>query len=531
MSNNLVIKLKNGKEIQGSHPIVIIGPNGAGKSTFANELAKMNQAQWVGATRNLQFEDSIVMQSPEYATREVANILNQSKSDHWRLSSELNQLLAKLKSEDADYSINYTNDCRNGIKSDVKDTKIVHLTNLWNAIFPQRKIDLSSYSPKVTASHRSGNLPYGISRMSNGERVALYLLARVLDAPSGLIFVDEPEIHFHNILAKKFWNELEIFRPDCRFVYVTHDLPFAVSRNEVQFIIVFSEARQEVLDLNNDIPSEIIQSILGAATFSVSATKIIFCEGSKLNKRDDELYSAFYKDEDTAVIPVGSCEEVVKCVEVFNKNAVTKGVVATGIIDRDYRSEEFLSKISQSIRTLPVHELESLYCTESLFLAVAKHLGKSETLYNDFIAQSKKFFKEHHKERNKVILERVKQRTEQQLLGTLNNLYTKDRISDLSSDYLNALQIDHWSFKPAEFFNNEKLLIEGALENNSSTDTFLKVFPGKILLSMATKLLGFGKENDYMALVISALNCGKNEPLANLKLEITEALKKHLPLF
>ncbi len=533
MNTNLVIKLKDGKEIHGSHPLVIIGPNGAGKTTFANELAMRNRSEWIGATRNLQFNDSIVMQTPEQSRAEVANSLNQSKSNYWMLSSELNQLLAKLKSEDAESAIKFRNEHLNEIKSSPENTKIIQLTNLWNAIFTQRKIDLSSYSPKATANHRSGNQQYGISRMSNGERVALYLLARVLDAPSGLIFIDEPEIHFHSVLAKKFWNELEIFRSDCRFVYITHDLPFAISRNGVQFAIVFSETKQEILDVSNDIPDEVIQSILGAATFSVSATKIIFCEGSKLNKRDDELYSAFYQSADTAVIPVGSCEEVIKCVDVFNKNAVTKGISAVGIIDRDYRSEEFLSKISQDVRVLSVHELESIFCTKDLFIAVAKHLGKEdpESIYKNFIAQSKKFFKEQAKERNKIILERVRQRSERYLVSALNGLYTKDDISELSADYLGALKVENWSFNPEEFFKSEKDKISEILADDKNIDDFLKIFPGRDLLSKAVQSLGFAKGDDYLELIISALISGHNEALANLKKEVTEALKKYLPNF
>jgi len=57
-----------------------------------------------------------------------------------------------------------------------------------------------------------------------------YLAGRVLDSESTIIIVDEPEVHFHSRLAARFCNEMKALRPDCRLVYVTHDLPFALSR-------------------------------------------------------------------------------------------------------------------------------------------------------------------------------------------------------------------------------------------------------------------------------------------------------------
>lgn len=525
---NLPIKLPDNSEIAGIHPVVLIGPNGSGKTTFGNNLSKANNAEWIGATRNLEFADSISMQTPEQAKNQVTSQKQNQKNSPWVQSSELNQLLAKLKAEDAESAINYRNNAieETGLKPEM--TKIIQLTNIWNSIFPKREIDFSSYSPKVKSSHRSDSAPFGISRMSGGERVALYLLARILDASTGLIFIDEPEIHFHGVLAKKFWNELEILRPDCRFVYITHDLPFAISRTNVQFIIVYSESEQKVLEQQNNIPDDVVESVLGAATFSVSATKVVFCEGSKSAKRDDEFYSAWFDSDDTAVISVGGCNDVIKCVDVFNDNPAIQGANATGIIDRDFRADDYLSNLEDKITVLPVHEIESLFCIKDLFLIIGKHLGKSEKeltgLYDEIIEDFANHFNQNAVEKKKVILERVKQRTEWQSKNLLNavNDPSKD-IKDIKEEYLSALKIENWGFSPEGFFDEEEGKIEKILADKDIKG-LLEVFPGKIFFGKIVGKLGI-TQTVFLNILISALN----DPLSEIRSEIITALRSYLP--
>ncbi len=53
------IKIQNGKIISGTHPVIIIGSNGSGKTTFGSKLATANVAEWIPATRNLEFGAAI----------------------------------------------------------------------------------------------------------------------------------------------------------------------------------------------------------------------------------------------------------------------------------------------------------------------------------------------------------------------------------------------------------------------------------------------------------------------------------------
>ncbi len=528
MENNIPIKLQNWTEITWNHPVIIIWPNWSWKTTYWNTLSRNNNAEWIWATRNLQFSDSIAMQTPEQAINEVTNQKNNQKSQYWTLSSELNQLVAKLKAEDADSAIQFRNKSISSSGLKPETTKIIQLTNTWNSIFPKREIDFSSYSPKVKANHNSNNNPFWISRMSSWERVALYLLSRVLDAPSWLIFIDEPEIHFHWVLAKKFWNELEILRSDCRFIYITHDLPFAVSRNNGQFIIVYSETSQEILEQDSKLPDDIIEDVLWAATFSVSAKNIIFCEWSKWNKRDDEIYSAYFKSEENAVIPVWSCEEVIKCVEIFNKNQAIQSIKSIWIIDRDFRSNDFLGSLPQEIHILQLHEIESLFCLKDIFLIVWKRLWKTDTelnsIYNEIINDVIIHFSSTIIEKNKIILERVKQKTEWQSKNLLNSINNPNKeINEIKNDYLNALKLENWNFKPEDFFDEEKEMIEKILTDKNINE-LLKIFPWKTIFGKITQKLWI-TSNNYLNILITWLN----DINSDIRNDILDVLKIYLP--
>ncbi|MDF2379676.1 MAG: AAA family ATPase [Candidatus Gracilibacteria bacterium] len=534
-SENIEVKIPPDQTIPGTHPIIIIGPNGSGKTTFGSQLAIQNNAEWIPATRNLEFADSIPMQTTVQAQSVHSNSKNKQRNEIWRQANDLINLLAKLKAEENEEAIAFKRAYRSGKREDPPLTKIENLTGIWNSLFPKREINFSSYSPKVKANHRTNPAPFAIGRMSGGERVALYLLARIIDAPIGIIVIDEPELHFHGVLARKFWNALEILRTDCRFVYITHDLPFALSRNNPQFIIVTSESNHQILPPQTNIPDEIIESVLGAASFSISAKNFIFCEGSKLNKKDNELYSAWLQDDNTVIIPVGSCEEVIKCVEVFNSNEAVIGLQAKGIIDRDFRSDEFLSQLPENIQPLSLHEIESLYCTKNVYAAVAKYMGVSaadiETAYKNFISQVKQHFISNPLEKNKIILERTRQRTEEKSKSLLNGLHTETNIDIVKSSYLAALNITNWSFSPENYFDEEKTRVETVLEEAATAEQLLIILPGKTLFSRIINSLGITQES-FLNLVISALNTTseiKSSPLKTLKTELIAALHSHKP--
>ena len=66
--------------------------------------------------------------------------------------------------------------------------------------------------------------------MSDGEKLVFYLIGAVLCAPeNALLIIEEPEVLLHDSIKNPLWDEVEAMRPDCTYVYLTHDIDFAAA--------------------------------------------------------------------------------------------------------------------------------------------------------------------------------------------------------------------------------------------------------------------------------------------------------------
>lgn len=109
------------------------------------------------------------------------------------------------------------------------------LTRIWGSVFPHRDIDFTD--GKVSASFTHGGTPikYKGKDMSDGERVALYLMCQALGVPANkTIIIDEPELHLHRSIMNRLWSAIEQERKDCLFIYITHDTQFAANHQQSQ---------------------------------------------------------------------------------------------------------------------------------------------------------------------------------------------------------------------------------------------------------------------------------------------------------
>ena len=538
MGNQMDIALPDDTKVPGGHPFILIGPNGAGKTRLGATIARLNQGDRIPALRNLQVEVNIPMGMADQMKTEVDNQMKSSMKSRWLLANEINQLMSKLMAENAESAVAYRDKSVTRPGDDPEETKLMRLNEFWHRHFPGRELDLSTYAPKAKSTIGKSEAFYPVQQMSDGERVALYLAARVVDAPEGLIVVDEPDVHFHSVLARQVWDDLEDMRPDCRFVYVTHDLPFAISRRPAQFGIVKSEDVVEVLPLDAGIPEDVFRSVLGAASFSVIAKRIVFCEGVSGGKIDHKLYEAWFDDPDTAVIPVGSCEEVVQSVAVFNSVDKIKGVKAIGIIDRDYWPDSFFNALPPEINVLEVHEVESLFCLPKVFEAIGIHLHvKQEEIaarYEGFLTKAKDSF--GGLLFNKQVLERVRRRVSCSTMRLLNDVKPDEDLAAVKAAIIGVLDPKNWAFDPLLIFDEEEKTLRASL--NGSAEDLLRLFPGKAYLGHAATELGV-KADRLIQLVCSALS-RPEEPekpkgpadspqSAALKTQLIEAMRKHLP--
>ncbi len=201
------------------HSIIIVGANGSGKTRLGAWIEKnmLDTTHRISAQRALTFGTYIQQKSYEQAT----NLLlygtenpSQQHDSRWvwdgekinYISSMLNDyenVLSALVAMQANQQEKFINECkekdlRGEQYNKVPEMVLDKLQRIWNMIFPHRGITISD--GKVIASLRQdeGTVEYKGRDMSDGERVALYLIAQCLCIPENkTIIIDEQNLDFY----------------------------------------------------------------------------------------------------------------------------------------------------------------------------------------------------------------------------------------------------------------------------------------------------------------------------------------------
>jgi len=519
--------------VEGSDPIVIIGPNGVGKTRLGVTITQANSGDRVAALRNVEIPE-IHLQRLSQASQNVKQALTEVMNSHWRQSFELQHLMSEILAEDRELAVKYRDARETAPASQpdktLVDTRLRRMVRVWNRHFPGRTINID-YEPKVQRVKPDGlTTEYPIAQMSEGERTALYLAARVVSCKSRVMVVDEPETFFHPLLARNFWNDLEAEAPDVRFVYITHDIPFALSRKMAQFAIARSEASAELLPQTATIPSDVISEVLGAASFAISASRLIFCEGDP-DSLDGPILGAWHNCPKTAVVPVGGCGAVRECVSVFRAGKVTGGVEAFGYVDRDGWPDAHLTS-DHYVKPHVVSEIEGLFCLEPVFKALAKYNGSDEAeataQFNAFLTEAKGSFK--GPTYNKEVLSRAKLRVEIEQKALLNPVKPDPSFATMQGAFAAIQPAGGWPAYFGKVFADEQARLSSSLQGTPAE--FTRDFPAKSYVSTAAKHLKFVKEKMIEtfcdALRLTDEEAKSEQKLKTLRDALIPALEPHL---
>ena len=106
-----------------------------------------------------------------------------------------------------------------------------------------------------------------------------------------------------------------------------------LSRANATYVVIMPNSDPQILAIDDGLPTELAESLLAAASFSIHANRIVFCEGVEGPSLDQALYMSWFNSDDTAVIPVESCENVVQCTSAFGNSSLVIGVTSVGLID------------------------------------------------------------------------------------------------------------------------------------------------------------------------------------------------------
>lgn len=378
------------KTVESEHSFVIVGANGSGKSHLGAWIEKNNgkpeSVLRISAQRAITIPDVIHLRSEEASYRHIlfGDEKNMNKGNKWKWGKEtatlvqdfeyvLSGIFARKNKENENF-VSECKRCEEKAMTKPMLPKMISdkIVEIWNAVLPHRQIVLRDC--KVLAKVQGSNEEYHGKEMSDGERVAIYLMGQCLIAPEDTtIIVDEPEIHLNRMIMHRLWDKIEEFCPDKTFVYITHDLEFAASRKESCKIWVKSyngnsSWELQVLENNDEIPDELMMRVLG------SRRPILLVEGEK-GSYDYQIYPYIYDNFD--IIPAHNCHGVIAMTKALNDPAVRRLLPydIIGLVDRDYMTEhEINSYREDKIYTLDVAEVENLFLLEPVFKAVARQL-------------------------------------------------------------------------------------------------------------------------------------------------------------
>ena len=353
---------------------VIIGANGAGKSSLINELRKnsIDEMYVLPAQKLLYF---------------VSNIHNRNNIEQENYILDLKKTNIKYDTINlypSNIEENFSNTFTNLITLLVKDVMVVatykfrgqndsslslwqKLEKIWNKIKPEISFEIDPI--KIIVNVEKNHSKYSINGLSDGERCILFYIGSVLLAPeNSYIVVDEPETFLNAAVYNELWDLLISERPDCQFIFASHNMDFVQSRTNATYIWCKNfeapyDLDYQVLEESQEIPLLLLTEVSGAKK------PILFCEGTK-NSLDYQIYSKLFS-EFCFVKPVQGHKQVIQYTKAYNKLEETYGNKAYGIIDYDWMDEARIESYNKkNIFVLPFNEIEMLLVDEEMVNSV-----------------------------------------------------------------------------------------------------------------------------------------------------------------
>jgi len=225
---------------------------------------------------------------------------------------------------------------------------------------------------------RKGGAKYSVAELSDGERNALLIAAKVLTVPSAsLLLIDEPERHLHRSIISPLLSHLFRFRPDCSFIVSTHEVMLPIDNPSTKTLLCRDCAQPagpegytwdiDLVESGENFDEQLRKDIFGARR------KLLFVEGCE-HSMDKPLYSLLFPE--VTIISKSGCREVINAVSGIRSAEDVQWIRAFGIVDNDRRTRDEIADLkARGIYTLPVYSVESLYYHPTIQAMVATRIA------------------------------------------------------------------------------------------------------------------------------------------------------------
>ena len=378
--------------LEAGSGLFILGSNGSGKSALIQHAVTSLGApnvRRISAHRQTWMESGAIDLTPQGRRQIGQRHDSEERSSvyrwkEWNPQGLLSSVIFDLVAKDNDQARRIA-DCARAEKY----TEMKRIVDGEPGVFDQINNLLGLANLAVTIENSSGeNLlarrnrteeRYDIAQMSDGERNAVILAANVLTVkPGTVLLIDEPERHLHRSIIEPLLSALFAQREDCAFIVSTHEVALPMANPEAAVLVVRScqwDGHQAsawdatLIEKDASLPEDVKRAILG------SRERILFVEGQP-QSLDVRLYSTLFPD--ISVVPVGSCDDVIKAVEGIRNSSNLHDVEAFGLIDGDNRDSTDTSRlIERGIYSLNAYSVESIYYCSDAMNAVAQRQAES----------------------------------------------------------------------------------------------------------------------------------------------------------
>lgn len=367
---------------EGIRNLTIIGANGAGKTRFAKYLAaglgekafRLSALQAIYRASQPQDEQG-TLDALYLAAAKSPSFLSSNSA------TPFERLFALLLNDEIGALVQYKmarieEEAGRAPHARVPRTRLDEVIANWEALFPSNQI-LREGGRLLFSRHGQADT-YSQMRLSDGEKAVLYYLGGIQYAPhNAVVLIDTPEMFLHPTLQQRLWDTLEALRPDCRFIYITHDLEFTASRqgNGLLWVRGYDATAEgwdyTLLPRGEGISDEIYMAIIGARK------PMLFIEGDASHSIDAKLYPLVFRDY--TVKSLGSCDKVIESTRAFNDQRALHHLESRGIVDRDRRDDGEVSYLrGKNIYVPDVAEIENILMLEDVVRAVAAANGRDE---------------------------------------------------------------------------------------------------------------------------------------------------------
>ena len=466
---------------------ILFGKNGAGKTTLLNKISR-EVLKSNTTTRNIFYSNKDYVSNSEL---ELSSILSENGKTLF--------LLGKL------LTIRDYQELKEGV--DKEETILKKAELLFNQLGVNRKLLIDE---KGNMSFDGDNCQsYLISSASDGERSALYIMLAVLLSPkNAFIFIDEPENHLNGALMRKLFDSLENERPDVRFVFATHNIPFIQSRENFELIYIEKiDGRnnwkfKDISNCKKELSLDIIFNIEG------TNDDIIFCEGDDINSLDYKIYNLLFPNYQ--IMSANGCENVEVQTQLVNKFASTFKKKSKGIVDGDFRSSDDIDKLKEKeVFVLPVNEIENI-CFLPCCLNAFLNFSKDDKTIDEV---------------KKLIIKKIEIKTNEIKKDFATKLLRKIQMKNKFKSVDNIDEcLELLISENKEKFMTEYSKFENELDTNISNkdyDKLMKTVPGKIIINDVAQIMGVQRDF-YLRNLLSLINSDsdlKRELLGLIKID------------